>query len=75
MLRQRSKVLRQRNMFRAILILVLALVVAQSAAGSVRLYGDALAVVDDPNGPSRLVDLAAVRVHAHYPFAKAFSLG
>ena len=48
MVRQRSKVLRQRNMFRAILILVLALVVAQPAAGSVRLYGDALAVVDDP---------------------------
>lgn len=75
MLRQRSKVLRQRNMFRAILILVVALVVAQPAAGSVRLYGDALAVVDDPYGPSRLVDLAAGRVHALYPFGKAFSIG
>ncbi len=75
MLRQRSKVLRQRNMFRAILILVLALVVAQPAAGSVRLYGDALAVVDDPYGPSRLVDLAAGRVHALYPFGTAFSIG
>lgn len=75
MVRQRSKVLRQRNMFRAILILVLALVVAQPAAGSVRLYGDALAVVDDPYGPSRLVDLAAGRVHALYPSGTAFSIG
>ena len=67
MVRQRSKVLRQRNMFRAILILVLALVVAQPAAGSVRLYGDALAVVGDPVGPGRLVDHAGGRGPAHDP--------
>ena len=75
MLRQRSKVLRQRTMCRAFLILVLALVVAQPAAGSVRLYGDSLAVVDDPYGPPRLVDLAGGRVHALYPSGTAFSIG
>ena len=40
-----------------------------------RLYGDALAVVDDPYGPPRLVDFPAGRVHALYPSGTAFSIG
>lgn len=62
-------------MWRAILVLALALAVVPTAAGSVRLYGGALAVVDDPYGPPRLVDLAAGRVHALYPAGRSFSLG
>jgi hypothetical protein len=49
---------------RLLLTLVLALAVVPSATGSIRLYGGSLAVVDDPYGPPRLVDLAAGRVNA-----------
>jgi dienelactone hydrolase len=62
-------------MSRAFLVLVLALVLAPGAAASVRLYGGSLAVVDDPYGPPRLVDLAAGRVHALYGAGRSFSLG
>lgn len=62
-------------MFRSLLLLVLALALAPAAAGSVRLYGGSLAVVGDPYGPPRLVDLAAGRVHALYPAGRSFSLG
>ena len=75
MLRQRTKMLRQRTMFRSFLVLALALVIAPAAAGSVRLYSGSLAVVDDPYGPPRLVDLAAGRVHALYRTGRSFSLG
>ena len=60
---------------RALLVVVLALVAVPTAAGSVRLYGDGFAVVDDPYGPPRLVDLAAGRVHALYPAGTSFSIG
>ena len=62
-------------MSRALLVFVLALALAPAAAGSVRLYTGSLAVVDDPYGPPRLVDLAAGRVHALYPAGRSFSLG
>ena len=62
-------------MSRALLVLLLALAAVPAATGSVRLYGDSLAVVDDPYGPPRLVDLAAGRVHALYPAGRSFSLG
>ena len=67
--------LRRRTMPRALLVVVLALVAVPTAAGSVRLYGDGFAVVDDPYGPPRLVDLAAGRVHALYPAGTSFSIG
>jgi pimeloyl-ACP methyl ester carboxylesterase len=60
---------------RLLLTLVLALAVVPSAAGSIRLFGGSLAVVDDPYGPPRLVDLAAGRVNALYPAGTSFSLG
>jgi uncharacterized protein len=62
-------------MSRSLLVFALALALAPAAAGSVRLYGGSLAVVDDPYGPPRLVDLAAGRVHALYPAGRSFSLG
>ncbi|HET8742814.1 MAG TPA: alpha/beta hydrolase [Gaiella sp.] len=62
-------------MSRAFLILVLALVLAPAAAGSVRLYSGSLAVVDDPYGPPRVVDLATGRMHALYRAGRSFSLG
>ena len=62
-------------MWRAFLSLVLVLALAPVAGASVRLYSGDLAVVDDPYGPPRLVDLAAGRVHALYPFGGAFSIG
>ena len=62
-------------MHRALVLIVLTLVLVPAAAGSVRLYGGSLAVVDDPYGPPRLVDLAAGRVHALYPAGRSFSLG
>ena len=62
-------------MFRALIVVALALVLAPAAPGSVRLYGGALAVVDDPYGPPRLVDLAAGRMRALYPSGTAFSIG
>ena len=60
---------------RALLVILLALALAPAAAGSVGLYSGSLAVVDDPYGPPRLVDLAAGRVHALYPAGPSFSLG
>src|SRR5262245_24671843 len=75
MVRQRSKMLRRRTMFRALVVAALALVLVPAAPGSVRLYGGGLAVVDDPYGPPRLVDLAAGRVHALYPSGPDFSIG
>jgi dienelactone hydrolase len=62
-------------MRRALFVLALALVLVPAATGSVRLYGGALAVVDDPYGPPRLVDLATGRVHALYPSGRSFSIG
>jgi hypothetical protein len=62
-------------MHRALVLIGLALVLVPTAAGSVRLYGGSLAVVDDPYGPPRLVDLTAGRVHALYPAGRSFSLG
>jgi dienelactone hydrolase len=62
-------------MSRAFLVFVLALALVPAAAGSVRLYGGSLAVVDDPYGPPRLVDLAAGRVHALYGAGRSFTLG
>ena len=60
---------------RLLLLFALALALAPNAAGSVRLYGGSLAVVDDPYGPPRLVDLSVGRVHALYPDGRSFSLG
>jgi dienelactone hydrolase len=62
-------------MSRALLVFLVALAVVPAATGSVRLYGDSLAVVEDPYGPPRLVDLAAGRVHALYPVGRSFALG
>jgi dienelactone hydrolase len=62
-------------MHRALVLIGLALVLVPAAAGSVRLYGGSLAVVDDPYGPPRLVDLTAGRVHALYPAGRSLSLG
>jgi uncharacterized protein len=56
-------------------LLVLALGLASAAGASVRLYSGDLAVVDDPYGPPRLVDLRAGRVHALYPSGSTFSVG
>jgi dienelactone hydrolase len=60
---------------RSLLAFVFALALVPAAAGSVRLYGGSLAVVEDPYGPPRLVDLARGRVNALYPSGAAFSLG
>ena len=60
---------------RSLLAFVVALALVPAAAGSVRLYGGSLAVVEDPYGPPRLVDLARERVNALYPSGAAFSLG
>ena len=60
---------------RSLLAFVLALALVPAAAGSVRLYGGSLALVEDPYGPPRLVDLARGRVNALYPSGAAFSLG
>lgn len=62
-------------MFRLLLVFALAFALVPAALGSVRLYGDSLAVVGDPYGPPRLVDLATGRVHALYPAGRSFSLG
>jgi dienelactone hydrolase len=60
---------------RILFAVVLALALVPAAAGSVRLYGGSLAVVEDPYGPPRLVDLARGRVNALYPSGGQFSLG
>jgi len=62
-------------MLRAFVVVALLLVLAPAAAGSVRLYSGGLAVVDDPYGPPRLIDLGAGRVHALYRSGSAFSIG
>jgi hypothetical protein len=62
-------------MFRFLFLLGLVLVLAPAADASVRLYGGELAVVADPYGPPRLVDLAAGRMHALYRAGKAFTIG
>ncbi len=62
-------------MFRIALITALALALAPAAAGSVRLYTGGLAVVGDPYGPPRLVDLDAGRVHALYGSGTSFAIG
>jgi dienelactone hydrolase len=51
------------------------LVLTAPAAASVRLYVGGLAVVDDPYGPARLVDLRAGTVHALYPAGGGFVIG
>src|SRR6188768_1442564 len=73
--RRRSRVLRQRTMRRVLFIGLIALVLVPAAGASVRLYTGDLAVVDDPYGPARLVDLSAGRVRALYPSGRAFSIG
>jgi dienelactone hydrolase len=75
MLRRRSKVLRRRTMLTRLLILAAALSLVPAATASVRLYTGGLAVVDDPYGPARLVDLGGGTVHALYPGGKRFALG
>ena len=62
-------------MLRIILVGLLALALAPAAGASVRLYGGDLAVVDDPYGPARLVDLSTGRVRALYPSGDAFAIG
>src|SRR5262245_42023384 len=75
MLRRPNKVLRRRTMFRAALVALLALALAATASASVRLYGGGLAVVDDPYGPPRLVDLGAGRMHALCGAGPRFTIG
>jgi len=53
-------------MFRIALIAVVTLALAPAASSSVRLYSGGFAVVDDPYGPPRLVDLGAGRMHGLY---------
>jgi uncharacterized protein len=62
-------------MSRIVCAIVLVLLLAPAASASVRLYGHGLAVVDDPYGPPRLVDLNAGRVHALYRSGSSFSIG
>lgn len=62
-------------MFRILFIGLVALALVPAAGASVRLYSGELAVVDDPYGPARVVDLAAGRVHALYPAGGAFAIG
>ncbi len=60
---------------RIVLIAAVALTLVPAAGASVRLYDHGLAVVDDPYGPPRLVDLARGRVHALYGSGRSFSIG
>lgn len=64
-----------RTAFLLALVLLSALAFVPAAGSSVRLYSGNLAIVDDPYGPARLVDLAGGRVHALFPSAGAFSIG
>src|SRR6188474_860207 len=73
--RRRSKVVRRRTMLRIFLTGLVALALVPAAGASVRLYSGDLAVVDDPYGAARLVDLATGRVRALYPSGRAFSIG
>ena len=58
-----------------VLVVVAALALVPAAEASVRLYAGGLAVVDDPYGPARLVDLDRGTVHALYPDGKRFAVG
>jgi dienelactone hydrolase len=60
---------------RTLLVAALAVVLAPTAGASVRLYDHGIAVVDDPYGPPRLVDLDAGRVHALYRTGSSFAIG
>jgi dienelactone hydrolase len=63
-------------MFRTTLLATLAFLAAATTAGaSVRLYEHGLAVVEDPYGPPRLVDLNAGRVHALARSGGSFTIG
>ena len=62
-------------MSRIALIAAVALTLVPAAGASVRLYDHGLAVVDDPYGPPRLVDLEGGRVHALYGSGRSFSIG
>ncbi len=62
-------------MFRIVCAVVTVLLLAPAAGASVRLYEHGIAVVDDPYGPPRLVDLNAGRVHALYRSGPSFSIG
>ncbi len=62
-------------MWRILLIGLVALALVPAAGASVRLYSGDLAVVDDPYGPARLVDLSTGRVRALYPSGRTFSIG
>src|SRR6187551_753143 len=73
--RQRSNIVRRRTMWRILLIGLVALALVPAAGASVRLYSGDLAVVDDPYGPARLVDLSTGRVRALYPSGRTFSIG
>ncbi len=75
MMRLRTKLVRRRTMWRAALVLVAALALAAPAGASVRLYSGGLAVVDDPYGPPRLVDLRGGRVHALYGSDHSLEIG
>ena len=62
-------------MLRIALVTLVALAAASAASASVRLYSGSLAVVDDPYGPSRLVDLEHGTVHALYRSGNGFAIG
>jgi uncharacterized protein len=62
-------------MLRLAFLISIVLVFASAASASVRLYTSGFAVVDDPYGPARLVDLEHGRVHALYPSKHGYALG
>jgi len=62
-------------MLRLFLTGLVALALVPAAGASVRLYSGDLAVVDDPYGAARLVDLSAGGVRALYPSGDAFTIG
>jgi uncharacterized protein len=62
-------------MFRLTCAVFAVLLLAPAARASVHLYEHGIAVVDDPYGPPRLVDLNAGRVHALYRSGSSFSIG
>jgi pimeloyl-ACP methyl ester carboxylesterase len=62
-------------MSRIALTVVLALLLTPVGHASVRLYEHGIAIVGDPYGPPRLVDLNAGRVHALYRSGSSFAIG
>src|SRR4051794_12054549 len=78
--RRRSKVMRLRNMWRIAFLLGCLIAPAASggaepAPGLYRAGGHSLAVVADPYGPARLVDLETGKVNALFPAGNHYELG